>query len=284
MKPVTVCILMAILLAALTGCVTPKVSSLSSQSFMSSASSVNPALVQPYGGLHPYASASFSAKSEIDDREESIEDFRAGTVTVGLNYHDELEKRTAFVPFVGGALSGSIVSYDPRFLENEYEAIQAESIDADGDFIDYSVEIVVKPGLLLKLHRFLASVYCIGIGRYEDGPYASLRNDLDGIEDMYNLADNAWSYGFGIGEDIQFGTPGSFDVGLNGEITTMFNRTQSISSEYLEGDSDARVVAGGDAFSHSSFTFGPYIDFRHWRCSITWGTSDISTVKVVWRL
>lgn len=284
MKSLTICISILILLAAITGCVTPRISALSSQSLLRPTSSVNPALVQPYNGLHPYVSASYSDKSEVSNPEESIEDFKVGTVTVGLNWHPALEERTSFVPFIGGAVCGSIVSYDPRFFENEYDAIQAESIDIGGDLIDYSVEIVIKPGFLLKLRRILMSGYLIGVCRYEDGEYASLRRDLDGIEDMYNLADRVMTYGFGIGYDIQFGTPGSYDIGLYGEITSMYNKTQSVSSDYLRDESDVRIIEGGDPFVQGSLTIGPYVDFRQWRISLTWGSSDISTVKLVWRL
>lgn len=284
MKTVTLCFSMLILFAALTGCVTPDASALSSQSVLRPTSSVNPALAQANTGLHPYASASFSDKSETDNREESIEEFKTGTVTVGLNYHESLEDRIVFVPFIGGSLSGSVVSYDPRFLEDEYAAIRARPIDIDGDLLDYSAELVFKPGLLLKLRRILMSVYFIGVGRYEDGAYASLRRDLDGIEDMYNLADNPWSYGYGLGYDIQFGTPDSFDVGLFWEATTMYNRTQSVSREYLDGTSETVLAPGGDGYSHGTFSFGPYFDYGHWRISLTWGSSDISTVKIVWRL
>lgn len=284
MKTVTLCLSLSILLALLTGCITPNVSALSTQSLLRPTSSVNPALAGAVKGLHPYVSASFSDKSGTLDREESIEDFKVGTVTVGLNYHESLEDRIEFAPFLGGSISGSVVSYNPQFLDEEYEAIRARSIDVDGDIIDYSAEILVKPGFLLKLRKVLMSAYFIGVCRYENGEYASLRRDLDGVEQMYNLADNDWSYGCGLGYDIQFGTPDSFDVGLVWEMTTMFNRTQSVSSEYLMGSDVPALVPGGDEYSQLSLTFGPYFDYRHWRISVTKGISDISTVKVVWRL
>lgn len=280
MRIITVCLSLLAIFALMSGCMTAEYSVLSSQSVMSAASSVNPSLSLPDKGLHPYASASFSDKSNTDDREVSIEELRMGTLTVGVNYHKALEKRIEFFPFIGGSVSGSIMSYSPRFLENEYSAIQSRSIDFESELTDYTVEFQVKPGLLIKLNKFLVSVYVVGICRYEDGAFTSLRKKLDGIERMYNIADNPWSYGFSLGEDIQVGSPGKFDFGLNFETTVMYNRTQSVSVDYLRGDTDVPSIDGGSACSTLSFAITPYLDYRHWRVSLSVGTSDIATVCV----
>lgn len=283
MKRVTVYLSVLAILVTMTSCMTADYSILSSRSVITTAGSVNPALSMPDKGLHPYASGSFSHKSVIEDREDSIEGLRMGTLTVGVNYHKNLENSIRFTPFFGGSVSGSIVSYNPRFLKKEYEAIQSHSIAYDRDLIDYSVDVQGKTGLLIRLNKFLYSLYGIGICRYEDGAYASLRRKIDGIQRMYNVVDNPWSYGYGLGIDIQMGHARDFDFGLNMEAITMYNRIQSISSDYLDGDSDVPTKEEGDVFTFFSAAFSPYIDYRHMRVSVSFGFDDITTVSLAWR-
>ena len=126
------------------------------------------------------------------------------------------------------------------------------------------------------------SVYLLGIAKYEDGSYASLRQNLDGIEDMYNFVDNPWSYGFGFGYDFQFGSLKKWDVGVTFELSHMYNSTQSTIPALLKDDSSFNF-RGDTLYTKGSFTFGPYVDYKKIRFSLSSTNFETSEFKVTWR-
>lgn len=282
MKKVLSLICLVVIVAIFSSCLTSPASVLSAQSMQSTEATINPSLTQLETGIHPYISAAYCDKDTSRNRLDSIEKTKAGAITLGFNYHKSLEEKKEFLPFFGVGLRASIVSYDPRFLKTEYDAIEMQGIRLEKNLIDYSAELIAKPGFIIKLNRILMSVYLLGIAKYEDGSYASLRQNLDGIEDMYNFVDNPWSYGFGFGYDFQFGSPKKWDIGITFELSDMHNSTQSTIPALLKDDSSF-TFRGDTVYTKPSFTFGPYVDYKKIRFSLSSTNFETSEFKVTWR-
>lgn len=274
---------LAVLPIAACGCVTNRATALSSLSMESVPISVNPSLSLPGRGLHPYVGAGVSDTKGYQASRDSIENASSLSLSAGFNWHDSIEESRLALPFFGLSLSGSAVSYDPRFLDEERASIEEAGIDISGDHLDYSAELGAKAGLLLRFHWLLVSTYFQGTVKYEDGSYASLRRKLDGTGTIYNLVDNPWTYGYSLGVDVQGGTADKWAIGFNFSIATVFNETQSVSMEYIEENVDSPFSNGSDYYRSTIVSFGPYIDYRHLRLSVS--LIDVSSVaaQIAWR-
>lgn len=283
MKTVACCFVMVLVLVSFSGCLTTDTAGLSSRSLSGITQTVNPALAEPEKGFHPYVSAAYSSKHDTTDREYSLEEHKSGTVTAGFNVHNSFEKRKAVLPYIGVALSGAYTSYDPDFMSTELTAIEAAGIPVDDTLYGYTAEMVLQPGMIFKISKVLMQVYLQGIITYDDGSYASLRHKIDGIENMYNLADNPWTFGYALGYEFQFGSSGTWDVGFFIDCYTYFNQTQSVSYHYIQNNENNTLLSpGGDHYSQISFRFGPFLDYRNFRGTL-FINNDSSTLQIAWR-
>lgn len=282
MKIITGCLFLTLVLASFSGCISNDTAGLSSRSLTGIATTTKPSLVDTEKGFHPYATAAFTGKHSVSNREYSIEEYRAGTATVGMNYHKSMEERNAVLPYFGLALSGGYTWYEPEFLDSERAALESAGITVDNYLDGYSGEMIIQPGMLFKLNRVLMQVYLQGIVTYEDGSYASLREKADGTANMFNLTDNPWTFGYGLGYEFQFGTPGSWDIGFFMEYHQFVNRTQSVSYDYIKDESATMLSPGGDVYIKHSFKFGPFMDFQNFRAALFLG-NNIGTIQLTWR-
>lgn len=283
MKTIISCVFLVLVLVSFSGCITTDTSGLSSRSLSGITQTVKPALSDPDKGFHPYVSAAYTAKRDTTDREYSLEEYKSGTVTAGINYHNSFEERKAVLPYIGLALSGAYTSYDPDFMSTELTAIETAGVTVDDTLYGYTAEMVLQPGVVFKISRVLMQVYLQGVITYDDGSYASLRQKIDGIESMYNLADNPWTFGYGFGYEFQFGSSGTWDVGFFFEYYEYFNQTQSVSFDYIQNnDNNTLLSPGGDHYSYSYIKFGPFLDFRNFRCTL-FINNDSSTLQLAWR-
>lgn len=276
-------VFLAVLSLAACGCITNKATSLSSLSMESVPIPVNPALSLPDRGFHPYVGVGVSDTEGYQTGRDSIENARSVSLSAGFNWHDSIEEPRLALPFFGLSLSGSVISYDPKFLDEEQSAIESAGIDISGDHVDYSAELGAKAGLLLRYQWLLVSTYLQGMVKYEDGSYAALRRKVDGTEMIYNLVDNPWIYGYSLGVDVQGGTADRWDVGFSLAIANVFNETQSVSWDYIQENVDSPFSNGSDSYLSMIVFFGPYVDYRNFRLSVA--VIDMSSVsaQIAWR-
>lgn len=276
-------VLVVILSLFACGCISNQVSSLSSFSMETASIPVNPALSRPVGGLHPYVSASYFSKHGFQESSDSIEDISAVTLSTGFNWHKSIEESDLVLPFFGVSLEGNFISYKPEFTEEEWTSIKDQGVDFNKNLFDYSGELGAKVGLLFRYDWLLAALFFQGIVAYEDGSYASLRQDVDGIGSMYNLVNNPWTYGYSFGFDVQGGTVGKWDLGVIASITTVFNETQSVSWDYIEENVNSPFSTGHDPYSSTVFLLSPYFDYRNLRLSVLIKYNFGISAQVSWR-
>lgn len=275
--------LFAVVTFAVSGCISNQASSLSSMSMEEASIPVNPALSLPEGGMHPYVAAGISSKHGYQTSKDSIEEATVVTLSTGCNWHESIEETRLALPFFGASVEGRVISYNPQFSNEERSSIKDEGIDIKKDLIDYSAELGVKGGVLLRSGWFMTLLYLQGVVKYEDGSYASLRQDVDGIRPMYNLVNSPWTYGYSYGFDIQGGSAGKWDVGFITSVNTVFNETQSVSWDYIEENVESPFSHGQDRYESTVILFGPYFDYRNFRLSAVIIDFSSMSAQISWR-
>lgn len=270
-------------LFCITGCVSYYATPLSANSINGTADSMGPAITDPEGGWHPYASAGYFDKQLLSDLYSSAETYRGGTLSAGIVYHNDLEESKLFHPFIQAGLSTSLLNYTPYFTEEQYIAFESQGIVFDWPLLDYSIECAVKPGFTLGSKNLLNSYYVILAAEYENGDYASTRKKVDGIENTFNLVDNEFSFGFGLGADIQAGSVREFDIGCNLEFCSMINKTQSVPYSFIENNITGRRSYGGEFHRYSSFKYGIYADYKKLRVSVMMTDNEAASFHVFYK-
>ncbi|HOS30455.1 MAG TPA: hypothetical protein PLR39_06575 [Treponemataceae bacterium] len=250
-----------------TGCISYYATPLTSNSIKGTIDTVGPAFTNIDEGWHPYASGVYFDKQLLSDLYSSAETMRGGALTAGINYHKKFDKENAIYPFIGSALSASLLQYTPYFTEEQSIAYESAGIDISRPGLDYSAELTIKPGISFYTKHLLSSYYLIALAEYENGEYTALRKRADGIQSTYNLVDNEFSFGFGFGVDIQSGIMEEADIGLNVECCSVFNKTQSVPYAFVENNVIGRPSLGGELHRFTSFRYGPYIDYKNMRLS-----------------
>lgn len=267
-----------------TGCTSiQNVYGMSSDSLSGSVNSNDPSLSVAAKGFHPYLGASYADKQSIGSVRESIETFHAESVGAGVYYQPSLTEDRVFGSFFNASLSGSSVSYTPRFTNDQKESIASMGVSNGDHFTDYSVQFVGKPGFLVKRNNALLSVCLLGIVRYENGDYSSFRKKLDQVDSLYNLSDSAVTYGFGYGISYQYGNPDQWDIGISLESSAMINKTQSVSYAYLTNDSDTVLSSDGDVYRKTSLKIEPFVDYKHCRFSVAVINAEKVSYSVTYR-
>lgn len=283
MKKYFVQILLCILALCCTGCVSYLTTPLTSNSIKGTADLNGPAIVDPDAGWHPYASAVYFDKQLLSDLYSSADTLIGGSLTAGFNLHKGFDADNAISPYLGAAISASVLHYTPYFTEQQYAAFETRGINVTRPVLDYSAEVSIKPGITFFMNNLLNSYYLIGLIEYENGDYAALRKRADGVENAYNLVDNAFSFGFGVGGDIQVGRIKEADIGFNVEYCFVFNKTQSVPYAFIESNIMDRPSLGGEMHRYSSIRYGPYIDYESLRVALLFTDKDTFSFQLSYR-
>jgi len=255
----------------------PKV--LSSDSMYKSSPSNNPSLSSPKKGFHPHFGVSYGDKQEYSDA--SYETLQSFMVNTGVLFQPSLESDTIIGPFYNINVSGSFSQIMINPDADTVNLLRENNIENIGGKSSFSFETVFQPGFLFKYNKILGSAYIQGIVKYEYGDYYNFRKEIDGIGNIYNIANSPFIYGFGYGTDFQIGVLEYCDIGISFETESLFNKTQSVNYSSLQ---DNKVISyKNDTYRFSVYSYEPYIEYKNMRYSIKISTTGVTNFTVTYR-
>lgn len=196
----------------------------------------------------------------------------------------DLSSRELVKPFFGLDLSGSLISSTISLTSGTNSDLLENDIYVDRDYEDYKIETIVKPGFVVKYDDRLFLLYLLGVGQYEWGEFSDFREKVDGIGNIYNMAGQRFTYGFGLGGEYQMGIIDEYDIGLSFEIGSLFNTTQSIAYEDRdENINDLLLYGEGDFYRLNLYKFGPYIDYKNIRADFSYSSMGKYIFQILYR-
>lgn len=235
-------------------------------------------------GIHPYIGIAYSDKQN-DSSFDDIERTRVVNINAGMVCQPDLGQNELVKPFVGFNLGGCLISSTISLTNATQTSLRENYIYVDRDYNDYKIETLIKPGFVVKTDDRLAVLYLLGIGQYEWGEFYDFREKVDGIGNIYNMAGERFTYGFGLGGEYQMGIVDEYDVGFSCEVGSLFNITQSIAFEDRDQNIDELVVYGkGDFYRMNIYKFGPYIDFKKLRADFSYSSMGKYIFQITYRL
>ncbi len=222
----------------------------------------------PEKGLHEYIDVAYgNNKIELTEQNEKFDTF---LLNGGILLQPSLSSGTCFSPYlnIAATVTYSNITIFPN--SDSMTSLQAKNLAYNSENPSYGFEAICSPGFLFKYSDLLVMLYGQSIFQYESGDYFQYRKLFDGIGMLYNSAALPYSYGFGVGLDIQQKLQEKIDIGISVETKILFNQTQSYMDEgYENGKYTVQTKEGGVTFKMSAIKLEPYVDYNHLRVSLS---------------